>query len=212
MKMNEFIKLFEAYNQHTNLMSKNDVLKLAEKHIPDCLAINLFFEKYFIPQKIADIGTGGGFPAIPIAIKFPDIEVFAVDSILKKIKFIELVKQELQIKNIYPICTRIEDFPQKNTFDTIVSRALAPLNSILEYAAPFVKINGYIVAYKAKSAGEELEQAENALKVLGIKFIEKISYNLPDDNTERCLMIFQKIKQTPNIYPRKNNLARKNPL
>ncbi|MGN0004866.1 MAG: 16S rRNA (guanine(527)-N(7))-methyltransferase RsmG [Candidatus Gastranaerophilaceae bacterium] len=211
MKTEQFIKLFEEYNAHTNLMSKNDVQKLKEKHIPDSLAIKNFFDKYGLPEKLADIGTGGGFPSIPIALNFPQIEVWAIDSIAKKIKFIELLKNELSLKNLFPICTRIEDFEKKEFFDVVTSRALADLRIIAEYSAPFVKKNGYFVAYKSKGANDELLQAEKALKILGLHFVEKIDYNLAED-TERCLLVFKKIKNTPKIYPRKNNLARKNPL
>lgn len=211
MKTEKFIKLFEEYNAHTNLMSKNDVQKLREKHIPDSLAIEVFFEKYGLPKNIADIGTGGGFPSIPIALSFSDIEVFAIDSIAKKIKFVEMVKKELSLENLHPICTRIEDFEKKGAFEVVTTRALADLRVIAEYSAPFVKKGGYFVAYKSKGADEELSQAERALKILGLEFVEKMEYSL-EEETERCLMVFRKVKNTPKIYPRKNNLARKNPL
>lgn len=211
MKTEKFIKLFEEYNAHTNLMSKNDVQKLREKHIPDSMAIEVFFEKYGLPKNIADIGTGGGFPSIPIALSFSDIEVFAIDSIAKKIKFVEMVKKELSLENLHPICTRIEDFEKKGAFEVVTTRALADLRVIAEYSAPFVKKGGYFVAYKSKGADEELSQAERALKILGLEFVEKMEYSL-EEETERCLMVFRKVKNTPKIYPRKNNLARKNPL
>lgn len=211
MKTEQFIKLFEEYNAHTNLMSKNDVQKLREKHIPDCLAIKNFFEKYGLPKNIADIGTGGGFPSIPIALNFPEVEVFAIDSIAKKIKFVEMVKKELSLENLHPICTRIEDFEKKEAFDVVTTRALADLRVIAEYSSPFVKNGGYFVAYKSKGADEELSQAEKALKILGLDFVEKLDYDLAEE-AQRCLLVFKKVTNTPKIYPRKNNLARKNPL
>ena len=208
-----FIQLFEEYNAHTNLMSKNDVQKLAEKHIPDSLSISKFFEKYQLPEKLIDIGTGGGFPSVPISLKYPEIKVFALDSIGKKIKFIENVKNELKINNLFPICTRIEDFDKKEYFDTATTRAVAALSTILEYCAPFVKQNGYVVAYKSKTADEELLAAKNAIKILGLKFIEKITVSSEQNGEqERCFLVVQKIKKTPSVYPRKNNLSRKNPL
>lgn len=207
----EFIKLFEEYNSHTNLMSKNDTQKLAEKHIPDSLAIEIFFEKYGKPKNILDVGTGGGFPSIPIAIEFNDIQVFALDSIAKKIKFVELTKEKLNLQNLFPICTRIEDFNEKEKFEVVTSRAVANLSVILEYSAPFIKKDGYFVAYKAKTADEELISAENATKILGLKFVEKIDVSKSEE-TSRCLLIFKKIKSTPKKYPRPDNLARKQPL
>ena len=207
----EFIRLFEEYNTHTNLMSKNDVQKLSEKHIPDSLAIKVFFEKYEIPKNLLDIGTGGGFPSIPIAIKYGNINVFALDSIAKKIKFVEIAKENLNLKNLFPICTRIEDFDKKEFFDVVTSRAVADLSVILEYSAPFIKKNGYFVAYKSKTADDELVSAKNAMKILGLDFIEKIDVSKSEEEN-RCLLIFKKTKTTPKKYPRPNNTARKQPL
>lgn len=210
-KMQEFINLFKEYNVHTNLMSANDIEKLDTKHIPDCLNIKKFFEKYNIPQNILDIGTGGGLPSVPVAVCYPCIEVWAMDSISKKVKFIENVKEKLDLYNLHPVCSRIEDFDKKEFFDLVITRAVASLSVILEYSASFAKINGYIAAYKAKGADEELLEAETAMKILGIKFVDKINYNISDD-LKRCILVFKKIKKTPLSYPRKNNLARKNPL
>lgn len=209
-KFEQFAKLFKEYNSHTNLMSKNDVEKLETKHIPDCLAIKKFFEKYPNQKTLLDVGTGGGLPSIPIAIEFPEINVTALDSIAKKIKFIENVKQELSIDGLRPICERVESFGKKGFYDVVTTRAVASLSTILEYSAPFAKLNGYIVAYKSKTADEELSLAQNAMKILKLKFIEKIDVSTQND--ERYLLIFQKIGKTPASYPRINNLARKNPL
>lgn len=210
-KFQKFAELFRQYNSHTNLMSKNDAEKLETKHIPDSLAIKNFFEKYYLPEKILDIGTGGGFPAIPIALEYEKIKVFALDSTAKKIKFIENVKNELILQNLFPVCSRIEDFDKKEFFDVVTTRAVANLSSILEYSAPFAKINGYIVAYKSKTADDELLLSKNALKILGLNFIEKIDCKIGEE-LSRCLLVFQKMKQTPKNYPRGNNLVRKNPL
>lgn len=213
-KFEQFAKLFKEYNSHTNLMSKNDAKMLETKHIPDCLAISKFFEKYSVPKTLLDIGTGGGLPAIPIALAFPTIDVTATDSIGKKIKFIENVKKELSIDGLHPVCERVENLKNKGVFDIVTTRAVASLSTILEYSAPFAKINGYIVAYKSKTADDELNAAQNAIKVLKLKFIEKIDVSnfQNDDDVERYLLIFQKIDKTPSAYPRQNNLARKNPL
>ena len=192
-------------------MSQNDVFKLKEKHIPDCLAISKFFEKYENIKTLADLGTGGGLPAIPIAIKYENLDIFAVDSTAKKVNFIETVKEELNLKNLFPVCTRIEDFDKREYFDAVTTRAVANLSTVLEYCAPFVKKNGYIISYKSKTADEELSEAKNAIKLLNLKFTEKITVTETQEN-ERYLLIFQKTKETPVKYPRKNNLPRKNPL
>lgn len=216
-KFDSFEQLFKIYNSHTNLVSKNDEKNLFEKHIFDSLCLNLFFEQY--PQKadakLLDIGTGGGFPSIPLALVFDDLQIYPIDSIAKKIGFIELVQKELRMNNIFPICKRVEELEptQKESFDITVSRAVAPLNMLLEYAIPYLKVGGYFVAYKSKTTNDEIEQAQNALKTLNAKVIQKIDYKLPhEDNFDRKLIVIKKEKQTPQQYPRKSGQAKKNPL
>ncbi|MCR5261681.1 MAG: 16S rRNA (guanine(527)-N(7))-methyltransferase RsmG [Candidatus Gastranaerophilales bacterium] len=212
-KFETFERLFCEYNLHTNLMSKNDVQKIREKHIPDSLAIELFLEKYGHDVKnIIDVGTGGGFPSVPTAIKYENLNVTALDSIAKKIKFVELVKNELNLENLFPVCSRIEDFEKREFYDAAVSRAVAPLSSVLEYCTPFVKQNGYVVAYKAATADEELLQAQKAIGILKLKFVEKIEYCLSEKDGTHCLLVFEKLSPTSKKYPRQNNLVRKNPL
>ena len=205
----EYETEFLNYNLHTNLISKNDEKVLFEKHIFDSLAINLF-------KKTNEcIGTGGGFPAVPIAIAFPEIKVVGVDSIGKKIKFINKIASTLNLKNLSGITSRTEELPlnMKESFDIITSRAVAPLNVILEYAIPYLKVGGYFVAYKAKIVNEEIEQAQNALKTLNCKIEEIIDYKLPlDENFERNLVIIKKAKSTPKGFPRKVGLAKSMPL
>ena len=119
----------------------------------------------------------------------------------------------MSIDGLRPVCERAENLKNKGVFDVVTTRAVASLSTILEYSAPFAKINGYIVAYKSKTADDELNAAQNAIKVLKLKFIEKIDVsNSQNDDVERYLLIFQKIDKTPSAYPRQNNLARKNPL
>ncbi len=205
---------FLNYNLHTNLISKNDEKVLFEKHIFDSLAINLF-KKTNECKTLLDIGTGGGFPAVPIAIAFPEIKVVGVDSIGKKIKFINEIAATLNLKNLSGITSRTEELPlnMKDSFDIITSRAVAPLNVILEYAIPYLKVGGYFIAYKAKIVNEEIEQAQNALKTLNCKIEEIIDYKLPlDENFERNLVIIKKTKSTPKGFPRKVGIAKSMPL
>lgn len=213
----KYINLFLEYNSKVNLISKNDEKVLFEKHIFDSFAINLFFKRFSINNniKLLDIGTGGGFPSLPIALCFENINVYALDSIAKKINFIKYAKEELKIENIHPICSRVEELPieNKNAFDVVTSRAMAELRLILEYALPYVKENGYFVAYKSLKAEDEIKNAQNALKVLNGKIIEKIEYSLPlEEENKRVLLIIQKTKRTPNQYPRQNGIVKKKPL
>ncbi len=212
-----FRKTFLDFNKHTNLISKNDQEFFYEKHVFDSLSLSLFFAKYDIPENstILDIGTGGGFPSVPLSIAFPDFKIVAVDSIKKKIDFIDMIKNKLSLENITPICARVEDSQdlKKESFDVVTTRALADLRVILEYGLPFVKKGGYFVAYKSQKIDEEIKNAKNAIKILGGKIVEKIPYSLPiAQNHERFLLVIKKIKTTPKIYPRKNGQAKKNPL
>ncbi len=218
-ELKEFMKQFAEYNSHTNLMSKNDVGVLFEKHVFDSLALNLFLQKYFPNSdeklKMLDIGTGGGFPSIPVSIVFDNVEVNALDSIAKKVEFIKSIKNNLKIDNLNPICSRAEDLDNslKESFDIVTSRAVSDLNVILEYAIPYLKVGSYFVAYKSKNFEEEILNSKNALKVLGAKVVEKIEYKLPlKDDFTRYLIVIKKERKTPKNYPRKSGNAKKNPL
>lgn len=212
-----FRETFLDFNKHTNLISKNDAELFYEKHIFDSLAISLFFTKYGINKNatILDMGTGGGLPSLPLAIAFPDFNIVAVDSIKKKIDFIIMIKNKLSLDNIKPICARVEDSDvlKKESFDVVTTRALANLGVILEYGLPFVKQGGYFVAFKSQKIDEEIENAKNAIKILGGEIIDKIPYYLPiAQNHQRFLLIVKKVKPSPKIYPRKNGQATKKPL
>ncbi len=212
-----FSDLFTEYNSNINLISKNDVKFLFQKHIYDSLAFNLFYEKYSSKQllNIMDIGTGGGFPAIPIALLYKNIDVTALDSINKKINFIKTVIDKLEIKNINPICSRVEELPlsMKSSFDVIVSRAMADLRVILEYAIPYLKIGGYFIAYKSQKAEEEIYNAKNALLKLNSVVIDRLEYSLPlNEENKRVLLVIKKEKDISPIYPRKNGQVKKTPL
>lgn len=217
-KLNDFISVFKIYNAHTNLVSKNDENLLFEKHIFDSLALNLFLEKNNLQNeklKLLDIGSGGGFPAIPVAVFFKNFEIYPLDSIAKKIGFIELAKKELMLENLHPLCMRVENFEEEKRefFDIAISRAVAPLNIILEYALPFIKKDGWFVAYKSKNSPEEIQNAKNAMQILGGRVEDIIKYNLPlDTDYTRELVIIKKTETTPSKYPRKTQSIKKAPL
>lgn len=210
-------QLFKDYNSKVNLISNNDEKVLFEKHIFDSLAFNLFYKKYFDDNKlnILDIGTGGGFPSLPISLVYKNINVTALDSINKKINFIKYAKEELELNNINPVCSRVEDLDVslKSSYDVVVSRAMAELRMILEYAIPYVKVGGYFVAYKSIKFEQEIQNAKNALKVLNSKVVDIIEYSLPIvDENKRVLLVIKKEKKIPSSYPRKNGLVKKKPL
>lgn len=192
-KYQEYMKIFLEENSKVNLISKNDEKYLWEKHVFDSLAIENFFEKFDTSKikTILDIGTGGGFPSIPIAITYPHLKVTALDSIAKKIRAVQTIKDKLNIENLEPICTRVENLDAK--FDMITSRAVSSLKNICEYALPKLKKGGYFVAYKSRKTPQEVEEANSILKKYNSKIVDIIEYSLPlEENHERNLIVILK--------------------
>lgn len=187
---NEYIQAFLKQNAKLNLISKNDEKFLWEKHIFDSLSIEKFFDKYKKGKTMLDIGTGGGFPALPVAYTYKDIDVYPLDSIRKKINAIHEMKNELNLENVFPICERAEKLSQK--FDLITSRAVAPLKVISGYALPLLKKDGYFVAFKSVKAQEEIDDAKSILKKFNAKVIDIIEYDLPlEENHTRNLIVIK---------------------
>ena len=190
----DYKQAFLEENAKHNLISKNDEKFLYEKHIYDSLSIKLFFEKYNITNaQVLDIGCGGGFPCLPVAIEFPDIKITGIDSIRKKINSVQEIKEKLNLNNLELICDRVENLKNKK-FDIVVSRAVADMAKISDYALPLLKQNGYFVAYKSKKALEELENAKPILKKHNAKLIDIIEYTLPlEEVYERNLVCIKKL-------------------
>lgn len=188
---NKYMQTFLNLNAKINLISKNDEKFLWEKHIFDSLAIEKFFDKYLPSDRtlsLLDIGTGGGFPAVPIALEYRKIHVTAVDSIRKKINAIENIKNELGITNLSPICQRVETLTGK--YDIITSRAVASLDKICEFALPLLKKDGYFIAYKSRKTSDEISGAQKILKKYNAKILDIIEYQLPlDENFTRNLIV-----------------------
>ena len=190
----DYKRIFLEENAKLNLISKNDEKFLYEKHIYDSLNIKLFFEKYNIQSgSILDIGCGGGFPCIPIAIEFREFNIIGIDSIRKKINSVKNIASRLNLKNIEFIADRVENLENKK-FDIVVSRAVADLMKICEYALPLVKENGYFVAYKSRKIDEELNSARKILKKYKSSVIDIIEYTLPlEEIYKRNLVCIKKL-------------------
>ena len=188
----EYKRAFLEQNEKLNLISKKEEQFLYEKHIFDSIAIKLFFEKYKIEQaRILDIGCGGGFPCVPIAIEFPKMSVTGVDSIRKKINSVNEIKEKLNIGNLDLICSRAENL--KDKYDIVLSRAVAELGKIIEYGFPLLQDKGYFVAYKSKKALAEIDSAKNILKRFDAKVVDIIEYTLPlEEIYERNLIVIKR--------------------
>lgn len=191
---NLYKEIFLEENSKHNLISKNDEKFLYEKHFYDSLGIKLFFEKYNIRQGyVLDIGCGGGFPCLPIAMEYPNLKVVGIDSIRKKIASVETMRNKLELNNLELVWDRVENLAKKD-FDIVVSRAVADMARISEYALPKLKKGGYFIAYKSKKALKELEDAKPVLKLHKAKVVEIIQYNLPlDEIYERYLVCVKKL-------------------
>ena len=190
----EYKNYFLEENSKRNLISKNDEKFLYEKHIYDSLSIKLFFEKYNIKNaNILDIGCGGGFPCLPIAIEFPQMKITGIDSIAKKINSVQNISNKLKLKNLELICGRAEQL-QNHKYDIVVSRAVADMKKISEYALPLLKKGGFFIAYKSRKINDELDQAKDILKKYNSKVIEIIEYKLPlEEIYERYLVCIKKL-------------------
>lgn len=185
---------FLEENAKINLISKNEEKFLWEKHVYDSLSLELFFNKTGITPEgktLLDIGTGGGFPAVPLAIKYPELKVTALDSIRKKLTAIENITRDMGISNLETMCERAENLTGK--YDFITSRAVATLDKISAYALPLLKKGGYFIAYKSKKVQEEIDDAKSTIKRLGGEIIDIIEYRLPlEEIYERNLVIIKK--------------------
>jgi len=211
----------EKYN--TLLVNKNRVLNLtAHKTIEDSWKYNvcdsiLFANviKEYVQSNLRhlDIGSGGGAPAILLKICIPELDTTMIDSVGKKVLALNEMIETLRLDNIRSIHARVEDFcvTNRESFNIVTARAVAPLTTLVEYALPLLKIDGYFLAYKGKSVDEEIETASKAIKILGGK-IDTIKYAKLDDETVRALVIIKKVSLTPKNYPRGKNLPRTKPL
>lgn len=209
---------------YENLIEKNKVMNLTGitdfqdvliKHFLDSLSIVKAMDMKNV-NKILDIGTGAGFPGIPLKIVFPEKEFVLLDSLNKRIKFIQEIIDKCRLKKIIAVHGRAEEIVKKKeyreAFDLCVSRAVANLSSLSEYCLPYVRIGAYFVSYKSAIIDMELENSKNAIKILGGEIRNKVSFILPNSDIERCLILIEKMKATPAKYPRKAGLPSKEPL
>lgn len=211
-KFSKLFELYTDYNSHTNISSIRDKEGVYQKHFLDSLQVA---NSLGSAKKIIDIGCGGGFPVLPLAICFPKKQFLALDSVGKKIKFIEQVKQELGLENLETQCARAEvlahDPKYREQFDIALTRAVAEFRMLLEFSVPFVKRGGQFIAYKKIDIREELDLAKNAIKRMNLSLKQEMIYKL-EDESERKLMIFEKKSKGSAQYPRDPAKIKANPL
>lgn len=215
----KYYDLLIEYNKVMNLTAITEYEDVVEKHFVDSLAIVKAFSKSYILEeigKVIDIGTGAGFPGIPLKIVFPNLKITLLDSLNKRIKFLNTVIDELQLENIETIHGRAEDFAKqvkyREQYDICVSRAVANLSTLSEYCIPYVKTGGYFLPYKSGDIEQELKEAQKAIEILGGKLEDTVKFELPGTDIKRSLVKIEKAKITNKKYPRKAGLPSKEPL
>ena len=209
-KFYEYMNLLIEWNEKFNLTAIVEPKEIILKHFIDSLTI----EKYINEgDKVIDVGTGAGFPGIPLTIYKPQINITLLDSLNKRIIFLQEVIEKLEMKNIEAVHGRAEEFAKnrREMFDIATSRAVAPLNILLEYLLPFVKIGGTCLCMKGSNI-DEVDDAKNALEVLGGKIKKIETIKLPESDIVRNIIIVRKVKNTPVKYPRKAGIPAKQPL
>ena len=200
-------------NSKYNLTAIKEKEEVLYKHFLDSI---LPYQTFKENSKVIDIGTGAGFPSIPLAILRDDLKFTLVDSVEKKTNFVFNLADKLGLKNIEVYHTRCEDLAKEEKFreqyDYVVARAVAPLTSLLEYCIPFIKVGGKFVAYKGTNYNQELENSVNAIKLLHVRQVQTLKYTIKEIETERYCIVFEKESATPNKYPRSQNKVRLKPL
>lgn len=223
---NEQLEQFDIYykmlvdkNQYMNLTAITEYEDVLLKHYVDCLAVNVVEEFANIANssvKVIDVGTGAGFPGIPLKIAFPKLKIDLLDSLNKRINFLNEIIDELGLLDISAYHGRAEDYAGKSEFresyDLCVSRAVANLTTLSEYCLPFIKKGGLFIALKSGEIETELNESKKAIGILGGEIQKVVPYQLPDSDIDRNFVVIKKNSNTPKKYPRKAGLPSKEPL
>ena len=210
-----YYEMLVEWNQVMNLTAITEYDEIMKKHFIDSISL---IKAYDITKKatVIDVGTGAGFPGLALKIAYPNLQVTLLDSLNKRIHFLDAVIEKLGLNEIQTIHGRAEDLAKpgqlREKYDLCVSRAVANLSTLSEYCLPFVKVGGQFISYKSEKITEEMAAAENAIHILGGKVKDQIAFQLPESDIYRNLFIIEKVKQTAKKYPRKAGLPGKEPL
>ena len=209
----QYMELLLEWNQKINLTAITNPEEIILKHFIDSLTIAKHIE---MGAKLIDVGTGAGFPGIPLKIVREDIKITLLDSLNKRINFLKEVIEKLELTNIQTIHSRAEDLAKnknyRERFDYATSRAVANMTTLSEYLIPFVKVGGCVICMKGAEINEETQQSQKAIAILGGKTIQKEAFQLPKSDIKRNIIILEKVKQTPMKYPRKAGMPTKEPI
>ena len=211
----KYFELLVEWNEKMNLTAITDLEGVYLKHFYDSISASFYFD-FTNVTTVCDVGAGAGFPSIPIKICFPHLHVTIVDSLNKRITFLNYLSEQLNLENVHFVHARAEEFGQnvkyREQFDVVTARAVARLSVLSELCIPLAKKGGYFVALKAAAGPDELKDAKKAIATLGVELKEEFSFVLPVEESERTLYVFGKVKNTPKKYPRKPGVPNKTPI
>ncbi|MFC7395116.1 16S rRNA (guanine(527)-N(7))-methyltransferase RsmG [Scopulibacillus cellulosilyticus] len=217
-QINQFKKYYEClieWNEKMNLTAITDEEQVYIKHFYDSLTPSFYFD-LTSELTLCDVGSGAGFPSIPLKIVFPNLKIAIVDALKKRLSFLDTLVKELSLNHVTLYHDRAETFAKKTeireTFDIVTARAVAKLSVLSEYCLPLTKINGTFIALKGASAEEEIKASQKAIKALGGNIKDVQALLLPEEQSHRHLIFIDKIEKTPKKYPRKPGTPGRNPL
>lgn len=214
-QFDKYFHMLVEWNEKMNLTAITDKPSVYLKHFYDSISA-AFYVDMTGKKSICDVGAGAGFPSIPLKICFPDLSVTIVDSLNKRISFLNELASELQLNSVNFVHSRAEDFGQhpkyREQFDIVTARAVARLSVLSELCIPLAKEGGVFMSMKGAAAEEEYKDAKKAITVLGAELVEEFSFSLPMEESERTIFLFNKIKKTPKKYPRKPGIPNKTPI
>ena len=215
-KLLSFYEMVVEKNKVMNLTGITDFDEFVYKHFLDSLILEKAFPSINDDISVIDVGTGAGFPGIPLAIMYENAHFTLLDSLNKRINFIDEVITALSLENVTAFSGRAEDYGKdtsyREQFDLCVTRAVAEINLLSEYTLPFVKVGGKCIPYKSMQINDEIENGRNAIATLGGNIDSVVKVEIPDTDYERNLLVIDKVETTPSKYPRKAGIPKKRPL